>query len=542
MPAEVANATPRRARYLVPRSMPRRGEILAAAATLAVTAHLLFAQVTLLLAVVFYLTGKASRWRASWLAFPAAAGAAWALAIGPAKAVHGFTAGPAAVLQYLSTSGHLARIAGAFNGLGGWLPRQLPLAMLAGATEAAVATWLSWLHTDEQSRPPRRAGLVVAARRAMAIREIRSGLVSDPGSVSLGLIPGTGARVTVSWPELAGGMLVTGQDWAEVRATSLRVITAAVRLRKPVLAVDLAGDPAVASQLAAACAAAKVPLLVSGTACYEPFRHGDPAHRAALITAMLSRDGAASAHRPAAAAYLRDVLEVIDAAPGDPRVPVLDEILHLLDPAALRARMAYVPAGHARRPALGERTRLSVTLAAAEPAVVTELARQLGELRAGPAGRLLRPPAEQRGPVSPLREIDLGQITRERGAALFSLGPDAMLARLVCQDLLALTARLRDLSIGGDGLIWLAGCEHVPVSTLASMFTSGRDAGMPLLAATGSPAATELLSLPNVLLFHGTAATQAPGPGLSAGEFTLAVASPRRVVVRAVTAERRAAR
>ena len=40
---------PRRARYLVPRGLPRRGEILAACLVLAVLAHVLFAQLTLIL-------------------------------------------------------------------------------------------------------------------------------------------------------------------------------------------------------------------------------------------------------------------------------------------------------------------------------------------------------------------------------------------------------------------------------------------------------------------------------------------------------------
>jgi hypothetical protein len=49
MPAEVvteAEQVPRRARYLVPRGLPRRGEIIAACVVLVVVAHVLFAQLT----------------------------------------------------------------------------------------------------------------------------------------------------------------------------------------------------------------------------------------------------------------------------------------------------------------------------------------------------------------------------------------------------------------------------------------------------------------------------------------------------------------
>ena len=64
---------PRRARYLVPRGLPRRDEILAACVVLVVLAHVLFAQLTIILAAVFYLITKMTRWRLSWLTVPAVA-------------------------------------------------------------------------------------------------------------------------------------------------------------------------------------------------------------------------------------------------------------------------------------------------------------------------------------------------------------------------------------------------------------------------------------------------------------------------------------
>ena len=65
---------PRRARYLVPRDLPRRGQILAACVVIAVLAHVLFAQLTLVLGAVFAVTTRATRWRLSWLLVPAIVG------------------------------------------------------------------------------------------------------------------------------------------------------------------------------------------------------------------------------------------------------------------------------------------------------------------------------------------------------------------------------------------------------------------------------------------------------------------------------------
>src|SRR5438105_15917779 len=134
---------PRRARYLVPRGLPRRDEILAVCVVLAILAHLLFAQLTIILAAVFYLITRLTRWRLSWLTVPAAVGLAWTAAAGPRAAAAGYAAGPAQIADYLGASGHqaahLLHFAAAFTGIGTWLPRQFPFAIVAGAAEAALA-------------------------------------------------------------------------------------------------------------------------------------------------------------------------------------------------------------------------------------------------------------------------------------------------------------------------------------------------------------------------------------------------------------------
>ncbi len=591
---------PRRARYLVPMGLPRRDEILAACVVLVVLVHVLFAQLTIILAAVFYLITKMTRWRLSWLAVPAAAGLAWTVAVGPRAAAAGFAAGPAQIVDYLGASGHqadhLLHFTAAFTGIGTWLPRQLPLALLAGAAEAALAGWLSWLHTDEWNLPPSRPGLIVAARRAATVRAIRAGGVVTRDGGCLGVAPESGARVTLSWAEAAGGISVCGSAGPDVLATSFQLIHAAVRRRKPVLAVDHTSDPGLTGRLAAVCAAAGAPLLVFGAAqghrvgaadasahmaCYEPFRHGDPGRRAAMVTAMLSWDGPGRQYRRSCVAYLEDVFELLDAAPGDPRVPVLDDVIHLLNPVAMRARMEYVPAVYPRRDVLAERTRVSMSLISAEPATTAELGRQLRELRASPFGRWLRPSAG-----GPAADIDLGRAVAERAVVLFRLGgpepsnpsapaeASAMLARLVCQDLLAAGAALNGIGVDGDGIVWLSECGSLPRHAVTDMIARGPGTGLPVLASTTSaPVAADLATLVNVVVAYrmndaaagrrlsevtGAAALAGPGrpaePGVSVspgakadpgpvaggvdlsalrpGEFRLAVKSPPRLVPR----------
>ena len=574
-PAEVvteAEQMPRRARYLVPRGLPHRDEVLAACVVAAVLAHVLFAQLTILVAAALYLITRVTRWRLSWLAVPAAAGLAWTAAVGPRAAAAGFTAGPAQIADYLGASGHqadhLLHFTGAFAGMGNWLPRQLPLALLAGVAEAAVAGWLIWLHTDESDLRPARPGLIAAARRAAIVRAIRVGGVVTRDGGCLGVAAGSGARVTLSWAEAAGGITVCGSSGPDVLTTGFQLVHAAVRRRKPVLAVDHTADPELTGKLAAVCAAAGAPLLVFGeeraigagarAACYEPFRHGAPARRAALIAAMLSWDGPGRHYRRSCVSYLEDVFELLDAAPGDPRVPVLDDVIHLLNPVAMRARMDYVPAAYPRREVLADRVGVSTSLVTAEPATIAEVDRQLRDLRASPFGRWLRP-----SPDGQAADIDLSRDVAERAVVLFRLGGPrpagscAMLTRLVCQDLLAAGAALDGIGVDGDGIVWLAECGALPRPPVTEMIARGRGTGLPVLAATTSAqVAADLADIVNVVVAHrmedttmaarlaavvpdpaaeGDPATAGGFPAaLRDGEFLLAVKNPPRLLPRGV--------
>ena len=248
MPASAtatADRDPRRARSLSPGETPRRGELAAALAAAGLLAHLLLAQLTLLLAVALDLTGRMARWRPLWLAGPAAAGCLWILAIGPERALAGFTAGPHQVLGYLAgAAGQPARVlhpARAFAGIGRWLPRQAPFALILAPAEVAVAGWLRARQAAGRGLPPPRPGLIVAVRRLGTVAWVRSGGVVTRTGACLGADWRTGLA-GISWRAAEGGVLVTGAAVAGVSAASFQLVHAAIRRRKPVLVVDL-GDP-----------------------------------------------------------------------------------------------------------------------------------------------------------------------------------------------------------------------------------------------------------------------------------------------------------
>jgi hypothetical protein len=388
---------PRRARHLIPLNLPHRREVVAACAVLLVVAHLLVAQLTLLLALAFTVVGSSSRWRLWWLTGPAAAGLAWALVARPEQAAAGFAAGSAHVLDYLG-QGHpaqrLAHPLAAFAGAGNWLPRQLPIALISGAAEAAVIGWLGWLHTDEAAVRPRRPGVVAAIRAGLAASLIRSGSVVTREGCALGIDPDTGAVVDLRWREIAGSVLVVGAVAPEVTVTGLQLVHAALRRRKPLIVIDPSADAAIAGALSAAC------------------------------------------------------------------------------------------------------TATSTRLRAAD---------------------------------------DLGQVVRERSAALLRVGSPEAAVR-ACAAIGALGRNLRRIGVDGDGLVWIPGCDLLPLAALVPLISAGGAVGLPLLLTTTSGAvARELAGLVGVVLIHRladpTAAADLAGPRrrpLGAGEFALAVNAPRR--------------
>jgi hypothetical protein len=503
---------PRRARYLIPPGTPRRREVLAVLSLLALLTGLLFAQVTLGLAVAFHATGKITRWRPAWLAVAAAAGLVWILALGPGTALAGLTAAPRAVLALLtrlvSDPVRLAHLGSLPARPVGWFPGQFPAGLILAAGVAAVAWWLDWLHTDEWRLPGPRPGLAACGRRRLTAAFIRSGGVLSRTGASLGVVPGTGRPAVVGWQEAERGVLVTGSAEAAVAGSGFQLAHAAIRLRKPVIVVDLAAGPELPASLAAVCAAAGAPLArfgAAGPGCYEPFRGGGAARKAALVMGMIDWAHAPGSVRLGCQSVLADVFAVTGAAPAGDGRAVLDDVVALLRPGALRARMDRVPGYHPGRAELADRVTASAARLAADQAIAGIVAGQLASLRASPLGRWLRgaQPAADDGRIS------LASAIRQRGVVLFSLDRAAhgqvadIIANLVARDIADIFTGLRRASIVGDGLAWFSQCGTADPQALAAVAAAGGGTGLATVLGTTSPAAAgRLAGQAGVLVIH----------------------------------------
>ena len=249
-----------------PAGLPRRREVIAAVAAVALLMQLVLAQLTLAVAALFVIVGRLSRWRRSWLLAPVAVGLVWALLAGQGMVIEGFAAGPAQVLGYFghgSVFDRLGHPLAAFTRPWTWLPRQLPLALLTGAAEAAAIDWLARCRPGRQVPAPR-PGAAAALRGAVAVRMIRAGAVLTRNGCALGVVRATGAVAELRWTEIAGGAVVTGPVATEVTVTCLQLVHAALRRRKPLIVVDPGGDGAIAQAVATACDATGTPLRLAG--------------------------------------------------------------------------------------------------------------------------------------------------------------------------------------------------------------------------------------------------------------------------------------
>lgn len=507
-----AGPVPRRARHLIPAGLPRRGELIAACAVAILGAHLLLAQLTLVLAVAFAVVAKAGRWRPWWLLAPAAAGLAWTLAAGPENALAGFAAGPATILWHLGggrLAGQPAHPLAGFGDAGNWLPRQLPVALIAGAAEAALIGWLDWLHTDEWAVPPPRPGVVAAARRAAATRAIRAGTVVTREGAALGVDPATGAVAELRWAEVTRGVVIAGADERDVTLAGLQVVHAALRRRKPVIVLD-SGDAAVARALDAACAATGTPLLAGG-----PSQGGGGVPVAAGPAAGDARSAEAGASRLWGRAAQRD------GQPGDRQAADLGRVVRERSAALVRAD--------------------SAELAARACADLAALARDLRRIGVDGDALVWLP----RGELAPARALaELVRDGRDAGVSVVA----ATTSPAAATELAGLTGtvliyRLIDPDLAA-GLAARTGSRLLP-RPLAAALAGPRGGGpgpiVPATAGPGHPDATAYPVTPAAAATSaGAAATDlVPSPvvparallALGRAEFILAVSRPRPRIV-----------
>ena len=526
--------------------MSQRDHLTARVAVVAFLVQLIFAQLTLTLVIFLVIVSKVSRWRPLWLAVPAIAGVAWLLATGVRPATAGYLAVGSRLLGIVARHDTLGAKAESVSelvvGWRRWLPGQLPIALIAATAQAAILS----LPGQTATRRPRRGGALVAARSRYLAATLRRGELATYDGCCLGIVPGTGRRAAISWPEAEGGVLCTSRDAAAVSAVGADLALAAIQHRKAVVIVDLIGDSEfvaargrrrnLADFIESECAAVDAPLRYLGRgaesggrpgrgAHYDPFSGARPARATSLTMAMIDWTGVAHARQLFCANYLNAVFTVLAlgrvslAHPVRTSGTMLDDLVRLMAPGALCARLDQARGRQRAAGSLETRVAELARQLEADPSALDCVAAQLGELGAAALAQLVRPAADE-------ASISIAAGLAGREVAHFSLDrvvlgePAAIIGRLVVADVLDTLAEHSDLGGRVDCLVWINGCEAIDHRQLAALVALGERTGASVvLGTTVGSVAARIAADVNVVAVRGAspAGFTAPAVALAPG-------------------------
>jgi len=353
-------------------------------------------------------------------------------------------------------------------------PRRLVgLALLAGVLVVPAPWGVVALAAAVAGRSAVAAGRLVRRRRARR---------AEPGAIVLGR-DHAGRAVSLSDHQLEAHALIVGASGAGKTTTLETILAQQIARGRPVVAIDMKGSPAFASELAVAAHSAGRRLTVwrpDGPAHWNPLAHGGPT---ALKDRLMSAERFSEPHyQRAAERYLQTALTVLEAVhPGRP--PSLSEVVTAMAPPRLASLARTAPQPIARRTAdyLGSMTPDQLSAAAG-------LGTRLALLSESVAGPYLEP-GDPRDPPA----VDLGAALEGGDVVLFSLNSStygklaAQLGALAIQDLTSAAGRRLQQSGGGEPVpatIALDEFSALGADNVLSLLARGREAGVSVLLAT----------------------------------------------------------
>jgi len=423
-----------------------------------------------------YLTGRVLRIRWWW---PAAAGtltgAVAAVVYGPADLAGRYGAG----YHHFWIQAQAGGIGAALRGdwaplLGALAPLSVPVGLVAGGVALGYA---------ELRRPVWRtdpaAGKVRRRRERERTRLAATGdVLTGHGRFPLGVDTTSGEVVELVEADLSAHAFVAGASRSGKTTALVGLARAAVAgWARPLVYLDLKGDPDVIDRLRTVADAAGTPFWVwslEGPATWNPLAHGDPS---LLKDKLVGLERFSEPHyQRAAERFLQLVFTALAARP-DPAPPTLAEVVGLLDPNKLGSFARQLPAE------VGDGLWAYVDgLTRDQTSGVAGLATRLALLTESTAGPWLHP-APGRG------EIDLATVARSGGLVVFSLdsgrwpGLAAQVGALVVQDLKAVCGQ----ALHGPRAPWYVMIDEFSAldgNQLLGLLARGAAAGCSVVLAT----------------------------------------------------------
>jgi conjugal transfer pilus assembly protein TraD len=357
-------------------------------------------------------------------------------------------------------------------------PRRLAgLALLAAALLAPAPWGALALAAAVAGR-----GIVAVARVARSRRTRRA----DPATIVLGR-DHAGRQVALSDRQLEAHALIVGASGAGKTTTLQTILAQQIARGRPVVAIDMKGSPAFASELAAAASAAGRRLTVwrpDGQTHWNPLAHGGPT---ALKDRLMSAERFSEPHyQRAAERYLQTALTVL-AAVHPERPPSLSEVVTVMAPPRLASLARSAP-----RPLASRTADYLASMTPDQLSAAAGLGTRLALLSESVAGPYLEPSrAGTAGHSGP--SVDLGAALEGGDVVLFSLNAStygklsAQLGALAIQDLTSAAGRRLERPGAGEPVpatIALDEFSALGADNVLSLLARGREAGVSVLLAT----------------------------------------------------------
>jgi type IV secretory pathway TraG/TraD family ATPase VirD4 len=300
--------------------------------------------------------------------------------------------------------------------------------------------------------------------------------VDPAGRFPLGVEVGSGAAVTLGEADLSAHVFTAGASGSGKTTGLVRLAAAAVEWGRPVVFIDLKGDPTVVAQLEVIAAAAGVACrawTLDGGASWDPLAHGDASQ---LKDKLVGLEEWGDPHYKLAASRFVQLVFAATHAAGTR--PSLADVVALLDPKKVSAAARSWPAG-----AGDALLAYADSLTPDQRSGVAGLATRLGVLTESTAGPYLAS-----GPDA----IDLAELVTgpAGGIVIFSLDsgrwPEVarQVGTLVVQDLRAVCGAALQRPVRRGWTVIVDEFSALDATHLLGLFARGRAAGCSVVLST----------------------------------------------------------
>lgn len=406
------------------------------------------------------------------------------------------------------------------------LLHQLTLSIFVGTLIGFIVCWYKWLRRPVWQEANFRMGPIQFLMKKKNVKDLKEGKNPPHNGATLG-INGAGKKVVQTDEEAGSHTFIVGASGTGKTTTMMSQSKDHIRRGHGLVFIDLKGGadvPEVLYNYAQRYGRDFYHFTIldprdpyegpdpSGPAYYDPLGRGDASRRKDMIIA--GRKWSEDYYKIVASSYLQTAFNVAIAVPPEEGVDSLSDIISLLNPTNLGARVRRMPqGGHFDEIRAYADDWTQGKLSPQYKSAIDGVAKELQNLRGSSAGKWLRmPPPGVEGKM-----INLKNAAKEGAVVIFSLDSSnyqelaSLVANFIVQDLKTVTSELRVDPSSKPMHVYLDEFSAMDSENVINLINKARDAKMPVSLSTQAlgdlrrinPSFTDqLLGIINCFIIH----------------------------------------